>query len=91
MKISKRTDAEWLEILVVLKERGQCKDETERMFPTASGTSKEVVEAKAICRRCPVQAMCGEYALANNERFGVWGGMSETERKRIRRRMKKAG
>lgn len=42
-------------------------------------------EAKAICRACPVQRPCLEYAVANGEKFGIWGGKSERERRRIRR------
>lgn len=41
--------------------------------------------AKRICQSCPVIAECLEYALANNERFGIWGGLSERERRRLRR------
>lgn len=44
--------------------------------------------AKRVCATCPVQAECLEYALANNERYGVWGGLSERERhilKQLRR------
>jgi WhiB family redox-sensing transcriptional regulator len=33
-----------------------------------------------------VKAQCLEYALANDERFGIWGGLSERERRRLRRR-----
>lgn len=40
-------------------------------------------EAKRICAGCPVTAPCLEWALANNERFGVWGGASERERRRM--------
>jgi WhiB family redox-sensing transcriptional regulator len=43
-------------------------------------------EAVAICQGCPVRAECLEYALINNEQFGVWGGLSERQRKRIRAR-----
>lgn len=43
----------------------------------------EVAVAKAHCRRCDVQAECLAYALANREPFGVWGGMSVEERRRI--------
>jgi WhiB family redox-sensing transcriptional regulator len=42
-------------------------------------------QAKAYCRRCPVREECLEYALSNGEKFGIWGGMSERERRRIRR------
>lgn len=51
--------------------------------------------AKAICNgedglpECPVKYQCREYALQRNEKFGIWGGMSEQERARIRRNRKK--
>jgi WhiB family redox-sensing transcriptional regulator len=38
-----------------------------------------------VCRGCIVRAQCLEYALVNSEKFGIWGGMSERERRRIRR------
>lgn len=39
--------------------------------------------AKAICRGCPSRVECLQYALDNNERFGVWGALSERERRRL--------
>ena len=42
--------------------------------------------AKNICRRCLVKVECLRSALANDERFGVWGGLSERERRRLRGR-----
>ncbi|MFJ5553172.1 WhiB family transcriptional regulator [Streptomyces sp. NPDC093225] len=47
------------------------------------GTS--VRDAKRLCGACEGRAACLEYALANDERFGVWGGLSEQERKALRR------
>jgi len=41
---------------------------------------RRVVEAKAICRCCPVLRMCREHALQGQERYGIWGGLSEEER-----------
>ena len=41
-------------------------------------------EAKDTCRRCPVQAACLEYALPLTELEGVWGGLSERERTKLR-------
>jgi WhiB family transcriptional regulator, redox-sensing transcriptional regulator len=43
------------------------------------------VEAKAVCRVCPVRVECLEFALATGEAHGIWGGASERERRRIRR------
>jgi WhiB family transcriptional regulator, redox-sensing transcriptional regulator len=52
-------------------------------FPERGASTKE---AKEVCRGCVVREDCLEYALANGEKFGIWGGMSERERRRIRRR-----
>jgi WhiB family redox-sensing transcriptional regulator len=41
--------------------------------------------AKEVCRGCPVRERCLEYAMANRETHGVWGGRSEKERRRLRR------
>jgi WhiB family transcriptional regulator, redox-sensing transcriptional regulator len=43
-----------------------------------------VASAKAVCAACPVRAVCLEIALAERERYGVWGGLDEGERRRIR-------
>jgi WhiB family redox-sensing transcriptional regulator len=44
-----------------------------------------VREAKRICGMCEMRSACLEYALSNDERFGVWGGLSEKERLHLRR------
>lgn len=54
----------------------------ETFFPEKGGST---AGAKRVCNRCPVQAQCLEYALTNNEHFGVWGGYSERERREIAR------
>ena len=46
--------------------------------------------AKAVCRACPVRFECLEWALDGNERFGVWGGLSPTQRRRIKITREKA-
>ncbi|MFA5891192.1 MAG: WhiB family transcriptional regulator [Actinomycetota bacterium] len=51
-------------------------------FPEKGGSSRE---AKRICAQCTVQEDCLEYALVNDERFGIWGGLSERERRRLKR------
>ena len=51
-------------------------------FPERGASTRE---AKEVCRGCVVREACLEYALANGEKFGIWGGMSERERRRIRR------
>ncbi len=54
----------------------------EAFFPEKGGSTRE---AKKICTGCEVRAECLEFALANDERFGIWGGLSERERRRLRR------
>ncbi len=55
----------------------------EAFFPDKGGSTRE---AKRICSRCDVRTECLAYALDTNERFGVWGGLSERERRRLQRR-----
>lgn len=60
----------------------------EAFYPEKGGSTQQ---AKAVCARCPVSAECADYALANDERFGIWGGLSERERRRINRAMRAPG
>jgi WhiB family redox-sensing transcriptional regulator len=55
----------------------------EAFFPEKGGSTRE---AKMVCQGCEVQRECLEYALANDERFGIWGGLSERERRKLKRR-----
>ena len=65
------------------QDRALCaQTDPEAFFPEKGGSTRE---AKKICQRCPVRAECLEYALANDERFGIWGGLSERERRRLKR------
>jgi len=54
----------------------------EAFFPEKGASSRQ---AKKVCMACPVRTECLEYALLNDERFGIWGGKSEQERRRIKR------
>ena len=66
------------------QERALCaQTDPEAFFPEKGGSTRE---AKKICTGCEVRSDCLEYALANDERFGIWGGLSERERRRLRRR-----
>lgn len=61
----------------------RCLDaDPEAFFPEKGGSTRE---AKRICADCPVAEPCLEYALEHDERFGIWGGLSERERRRARR------
>jgi len=51
-------------------------------FPERGASTRE---AKEVCRGCVVKDDCLEYALDNGEKFGIWGGMSERKRRRLRR------
>jgi WhiB family transcriptional regulator, redox-sensing transcriptional regulator len=54
---------------------------TEKFFPAGDDRSGNAA-AKQVCAACPVTDACLDYALDNRERFGVWGGMTEMERRR---------
>jgi WhiB family transcriptional regulator, redox-sensing transcriptional regulator len=62
-------------------------EDPELFFPHGNtGPAAEQVErAKAICDRCEVRVACLEYALDTNQDAGVWGGLSEEERRTVRR------
>ncbi len=49
-------------------------------FPTRGESARD---AKAVCAACPVREPCLEFALATRMRFGVWGGLSERERRAV--------
>jgi WhiB family redox-sensing transcriptional regulator len=51
-------------------------------FPERGASTRE---AKSVCRSCEVRVECLEYALSHSEKFGIWGGLSERERRRVRR------
>lgn len=54
----------------------------EAFFPAKGGSS---AAAKRVCGSCDIQAACLAWALATGERHGIWGGLSDTERRRLTR------
>lgn len=56
----------------------------EAFFPEKGGSTRE---AKRICQACAVRDECLEYALEHDERFGIWGGLSDRERRRLKRQI----
>jgi WhiB family redox-sensing transcriptional regulator len=56
----------------------------EAFFPEKGGSIRQ---AKRICGRCEVKDECLRHALVHDERYGVWGGLSERERRRLKRRV----
>jgi WhiB family transcriptional regulator, redox-sensing transcriptional regulator len=64
-------------------ERALCaQTDPEAFFPEKGGSTRE---AKKVCLTCEVRHECLESALANDERFGIWGGLSERERRRLKK------
>jgi hypothetical protein len=56
-------------------------------FPGRTGAARTLlVEARRICAACPVVEECRDHAVSRGERFGVWGGLSEKQRREVRRR-----
>ncbi|WP_030560772.1 WhiB family transcriptional regulator [Streptomyces aureocirculatus] len=65
------------------REQALCAQTGPDFFFPEPGSS--VREAKRICRLCAMRPACLAYAIDNDERFGVWGGLSEKERQSLRR------
>jgi WhiB family transcriptional regulator, redox-sensing transcriptional regulator len=64
--------------------RGLCaQTDPEIFYPEKGGSTRD---AKRVCLSCDVRAECLDYALANDERFGIWGGLSERERRKLKKR-----
>ncbi|MEO6121431.1 MAG: WhiB family transcriptional regulator [Acidimicrobiales bacterium] len=67
--------------------KANCRDSSPDLFFPVGVTGiavEEIESAKAVCRCCPSQRACLDFALATNQDAGVWGGMSETERRDLR-------
>jgi WhiB family redox-sensing transcriptional regulator len=64
-------------------DRAACLEaDPDAFYPEKGGSSRA---AKRVCATCPVRPECLSYALANDERFGIWGGLSERERRQVKR------
>lgn len=70
------------------RHRAICRDEDpELFFPVAETGPRnllQIAEAKTVCRRCPASAECLLWAVDTGQEFGVWGGMTESERRALR-------
>ena len=62
--------------------------DTDLFFPReeTEWDEQQVEDAKAVCRNCAVQSVCLEFALATRQKQGIWGGLTEDERRSLRRR-----
>lgn len=69
--------------LLAWQDRALCaQTDPEAFFPEKGGSTRE---AKKVCNGCEVRGECLDYALANDERFGIWGGLSERERRKLKK------
>jgi hypothetical protein len=71
------------------RDEAVCRNEDPELFFPAGSTGPyrdQIEEAKAVCRRCPVIDACGRWALDTGQDTGIWGGLSEAERRTILRR-----
>ena len=73
---------------MVWRQRAACRGVDADIFYPLSDEDAE--EAKGICGACGVRETCLEYALANREREGVWGGATERERRRMLRQRRRS-
>ena len=69
-------DLEW-------QDGANCTGANANLFFPERGASTRT--AKSICRECKVRGDCLEFAISTGEKFGIWGGMSERERRRVRK------
>jgi WhiB family transcriptional regulator, redox-sensing transcriptional regulator len=77
------------EIHMDWRHRAACMEEDPELFFPIGNTGPallQVEEAKAVCRRCPVIDDCLAWALESGQDAGVWGGLSEEERRALKRR-----
>jgi len=69
--------------------RAACMGEDPELFFPEGNTSaalRQTEEAKAVCRRCEVAAACLKWAIESGQEYGVWGGMSDGERRALKSR-----
>ncbi len=81
------TDLMW-EPDINWRDQAACNGVDSGVFFPDSEEEVASVAAKAICEECPVAQTCLQYALATNQGAGVWGGLDEGERRRMRRRIR---
>jgi WhiB family redox-sensing transcriptional regulator len=73
-------DAAW-------RDGAACREaDPELFFPDIRSARAQVMTAKLICRSCPVTTACLSWALASGQEHGIWGGLTEDERRRLNRR-----
>jgi WhiB family redox-sensing transcriptional regulator len=84
--IQQHMDMQWLN-------QARCLNEDPELFFPVGNTGPavdQIDQAKAVCRECAVSTSCLEYAIKENQDTGVWGGLSEDERKSLKRKYARA-
>jgi WhiB family redox-sensing transcriptional regulator len=84
--IASYMDMQWLN-------ESRCLTEDPELFFPVGNTGPavdQIDQAKAVCRECGVSTQCLEYAIKENQDTGVWGGLSEDERKSLKRKYARA-
>jgi WhiB family redox-sensing transcriptional regulator len=64
----------------------RCAEVDPELFFPEKGDVYSPMKARLICNSCEVKVECLEYALDNNEKYGVWGGLTERSRQILRRK-----
>src|ERR671916_3208631 len=75
------------------RHKAACLDEDPELFFPIGNTGPallQIEEAKQVCRRCDVRDACLQWALEAGQDHGVWGGLSEDERRALKRRAARA-
>ncbi|MGA5635022.1 WhiB family transcriptional regulator [Streptomyces lydicamycinicus] len=78
----RRSEQDW-------RHQAERRDQDPELFFPAGNTGPyllQIEEAKVVCRRCPVLQTCGQWALDTGQDTGVWGAMSEDDRRSVKRR-----
>ena len=65
-------------------QKGKCRGLQTDIFYSEQGR-RSINTAKAICSECPIRQQCLDYAMRNQELYGIWGGHTEIERKKLRK------
>jgi WhiB family redox-sensing transcriptional regulator len=71
------------------RQHAVCREEDPELFFPIGHTGpalRQIEDAKAVCRRCPVRSDCLAWALDSGQDAGVWGGLGEDERRALKRR-----
>lgn len=75
------------------RDDGACLDEDPELFFAIGSTGpalRQIEEAKTVCRRCEVINICLKWAMDSRQETGVWGGLSEDERRTLKRQRARA-